>query len=150
MKPSLTRRKKQGGSAIVEFAIGVFVMTFIFTGTWEFGYCFYVYNNLISAVHNGAKYAALKTYDSDSATPSTAFSNAVKNWVVYGQSTTGTRAVAPGLTTSQVTLTPTFTNGVPTAMTVALSGYSLNAVVATFNISKPQITYPYLGVYSPL
>ena len=145
-RPSL---KKQEGSAIVEFAIGVWVMLFIFVGTWEFGYAFYVYNNLLAAVDNGAKYAALKTYDSNSTTPSSAFLSAVQNIVVYGQPTAGTKPVAPGLTTDKVVLTPTFTNGVPTQMTVALSGYPLDAIVATFSLNKPQVTYPYMGVYSP-
>jgi Flp pilus assembly protein TadG len=149
MKTSSIHRRRQRGSSIVEFAIGASVLTLIFIGTWEFGYAFYIYNNLLSAVDNGAKYAAVKTYDSNSITPSTAFKTAVQNMVVYGQSTTGTKTVVPGLATTQVTVTPTFTNGVPTAMTVALSGYSLNAVVTTFNISKPQISYPYMGVYSP-
>jgi len=149
MKTNSIRRGKQRGSSIVEFAIGASVLTLIFIGTWEFGYAFYIYNNLLSAVDNGAKYAAVKTYDSNSSTPSSAFKTAVQNMVVYGQSTTGTKTVVPGLATTQVTVTPTFTNGVPTAMTVALSGYSLNAVVTTFNISKPQVSYPYMGVYSP-
>jgi Flp pilus assembly protein TadG len=149
MKTSSIRRRRQRGSSIVEFAIGATVLTLIFIGTWEFGYAFYIYNNLLSAVDNGAKYAAVKTYDSNSTTPSSAFKTAVQNMVVYGQSTTGTKTVVPGLATTQVTVTPTFTNGVPTAMTVALSGYSLNAVVTTFTISKPQVSYPYMGVYSP-
>jgi Flp pilus assembly protein TadG len=149
MRTASTQRNRQRGSSIIEFAIGAFVMAFILLGTWEFGYSFYIYNNLLAAVDNGARYAAVRTYDSNSATPSAAFSTAVKNMVVFGQPTTGTKAMAPGLATTNVTLTPTFTNGVPTAMTVALSSYSLNAVVTSFNISKPQVTYPYMGVYSP-
>jgi Flp pilus assembly protein TadG len=142
-------RSAKSGSAAIEFAIGAMVMGLLFLGTWEFGYAFYVYNNLLAAVDAGAKYAAVKTYDSGSAIPSSAFKTAVQNMVAYGQPTAGTKPVVPGLTPSAVVVTPTFTNGVPTQMTVSLSGYQLNAVVQTFNLSKPSVSYPYLGVYSP-
>jgi len=121
----------------------------VFSGVFEFGYSFYIYNNLVAAVDNGARYAAYRTYDSGTNAPSTAFSDAVKNMVVYGQPTTGTKSVAPGLTTGNVVLTPIFTNGVPTGMQVNLSGYTLNAVFKTFTLTKPVATYPFLGVYAP-
>lgn len=145
----LRRRRNQGGSAMVEFALGAGMLVAVFAGIFEFGYAFYLYNNLVAAVDNGARYAAYRTYDSDTATPTAAFSTAVKNMVVYGQPTTGTKAVAPGLAASNVVLTPIFTNSVPTGMQVSLTGYSLNAVFKTFTINKPVATYPYLGVYAP-
>jgi len=134
---------------MVEFAIGAGVLVAVFTGVFEFGYAFYVYNNLLAAVDNGARYAAYRTYDSNTTTPSSAFSTAVKNMVVYGQPAAGTKAIAPGLTASNVTVTPIFNNSVPTAMQVSLSGYSLNAVFKTFTLDKPVATYPFLGVYAP-
>ncbi len=144
------RRRRQGGSAIVEFALGSFILVFVFTGTFEFGYTFYIYNNLQTAVNNGAKYAALRPYEPTSATPEACFKTAVQNMVAYGDpSGTTTAPVAPSLAPSNVTLTPTFTNGVPSAMTVGITGYTLNAVVQKFTLTnKPQATYPYLGRYA--
>jgi Flp pilus assembly protein TadG len=134
---------------MVEFALGAGMLVAVFAGIFEFGYAFYLYNNLVAAVDNGARYAAYRTYDSDTTTPTSAFSTAVKNMVVYGQPTTGTKTVVPGLAASNVVLTPIFTNSVPTGMQVSLSGYSLNAVFKTFTLNKPVATYPYLGVYAP-
>jgi Flp pilus assembly protein TadG len=141
--------RNQRGNAMVEFAIGAGILVTVFTGVFEFGYAFYVYNNLVAAVDNGARYAAYRTYDSSTITPSSAFNTAVQNMVVYGQPSTGTKTVAPGLTTGNVVLTPIFTNSVPTGMQVSLSGYSLNAVFKTFTLNKPVVTYPFLGVYAP-
>jgi Flp pilus assembly protein TadG len=145
----LKTRPGQRDNAMVEFAIGSGMIVAIFTGIFQFGYAFFIYNNLIAAVDNGARYAAYRTYDSDTTTPSSAFSTAVKNMVVYGQPTTGTNAVAPGLTASNVVLTPIFTNTVPSGMQVSLSGYQLNALLKTFTLNKPVATYPFLGVYAP-
>src|SRR5262245_577491 len=72
------RRKGQNGNAIIEFALAVSFIFPMVTGLFQFGYAFFVYNQLQSAVREGARYAAYKTYDSGSSTPSTAFSDAVK------------------------------------------------------------------------
>ena len=144
-------RKSRSGTAIIEFAIGSGVLMAVFAGTFEFGYTFYIYNNLQTAVNNGAKYAAIRTYDSTSSTASGCFQTAVQDMVVYGDPTgTNTTPVAPGLSTSNVTVTPTFTNSVPTAMTVSISSYTINSVFASFTLTnKPQVTYPYLGGFAP-
>ena len=143
---------KTRGSAIVEFAIGSGVLMAAFAGTFEFGYSFYIYNNLQNAVNNGAKYAAFKTYDADSSTPSACFQLAVQDMAVYGNPNPGANLVlaAPGLTANDIFVTVTMTNGVPTQMNVGVTGYALNSVFATINLShKPQVTYPYLGRYAP-
>jgi Flp pilus assembly protein TadG len=150
MTTTQPRRRRQRGSAIIEFALGSFVLMGIFTGTFEFGYTFYIYNNLQTAVNNGAKYAALRPYEPTTATPEACFQTAVQNMVAYGDpSGTTTTPVAPGITPSKVALTVTFAKGVPSAMTVGITGYTLNAVVAKFTLTnKPQATYPYLGRYA--
>jgi len=148
-KHTSSSHRRERGNAILEFAIGVGVLVLTFTGVFQFGYSYYVYNNLLAAVDSGAKYAAVRTYDSSSTTPTSAFSTAVKNMVVYGQATTGTKPVAPGLQTSNVSLAVTFDNNVPATVQVSLNNYALNAVFATFSLSKPVVTYPYMGTYAP-
>ena len=143
-------RRSRRGNVMIEFAIGAGVLAAIFAGTFQFGYTFYQYNTLKNAVSDGARYAALRPYDSNSSTPSTGFRDAVRNMVVYGDPAGGTAPLAPGLTTANVTVQPIFTNGVPTAMTVSLTGYTVKAVFANTTLTnKPVVTYPYLGVYSP-
>jgi Flp pilus assembly protein TadG len=147
-------RKGESGSAMIEFALGATMMAYIFIGTFQWGYTFFVYNNVLSAVNNGAKFASLKTYDSTTATPSTCFTTSIKNMVAYGDPTGNTtNTVAPGLTPSKVTLSFTFdpvTGLVPQQVTVGISSYTINAVVGSTTLtSKPQMTFPYTGRYAP-
>ena len=58
------RRRKSGGNALIEFALAFGFLFPVLTGTFQFGYAFFVYNELQTAVREGARYAAFKTYDS--------------------------------------------------------------------------------------
>jgi Flp pilus assembly protein TadG len=144
------RRKRQRGSAVVELAIGSGLILAAFTGTFEFGYTFYRYNNMQTAVNNGAKYAAFRTYQPTTSTPEACFQAAVQNMVVYGDPTgTTTTPVVPGLTPNNVFLTVTFLNGVPSRMTVGIASYTIDSVFARITLTnKPQATYPFLGRYA--
>lgn len=146
----LTRARDRRGSAMVEFAIGSGVLVLAFAGTFQFGYTFFEYNNLENAVARGAIYASVVPYDSATTTPSTAFQTAVQNMVLYGSPTAGTSPVLPGLTTSNVNFTVAFTNGVPSAMTVSITGYTISSLFTTTTLTnKPQVTYAYAGIWEP-
>ncbi|MBI2685021.1 MAG: pilus assembly protein [Acidobacteria bacterium] len=143
------RRRRQGGNALIEFALAFGFLFPAITGTFQFGYAFFVYNELQNAVREGARYAAFKTYDSASSTPTTTFSNSVKNAVVYGSPTGGQTPIVPSLTTENVSFTVTFTNGVPKTMTVSIQNYTLDAFLRTFTLNKPSASFAYVGVYAP-
>jgi Flp pilus assembly protein TadG len=153
MKLNFPKRnsRRRRGTAIVEFALGSGVLMAAFAGTFEFGYAFYVYNNLQLAVNNGAKYAALRTYESTTATPSACYTTAVQDMVAYGDPTaTQTTPVAPNLAPDNVFVNVTFSNGVPSQMTVGVSSYTIHAVFANITLTnKPQVTYPFIGRYAP-
>lgn len=137
---------------MVEFAIGVTMLATVFAGTFSYGYTFYRYNTLLAAVNAGARYASLRPYDSTSTTPTTAFQTAVANMVVYNDPApaTGTSPVVPGLATSHVNLAVTFTDGVPTAMTVSLTGFSFTTIFGTTTLNgKPLARYAFQGLYAP-
>jgi Flp pilus assembly protein TadG len=141
----------RAGNIMIEFALGSGILVMAFVGTFQFGYTFLQYNNLENVVTRGARYASLIPYDSTTTAPSAAFSSAVKNMVLYGSSTAGTSPALPGLTTTNVNLTVTFANGVPSAMTVSISGYSINSIVATSTLTnKPKVTYAYQGIWNPI
>jgi len=143
--------RNRNGNVMLEFALGSAVLVAAFAGTFEFGYTFLQYNNLVNAVARGARYASLVPYDSPTTTPSEAFNSAVQNMVLYGSPTADTTPVLPGLKTENVSLTVTFTNGVPSAMTVSISGYRINSVFGAITLSsKPKITYTYQGIWSPV
>uniref|UniRef100_Q01SC0 TadE family protein n=1 Tax=Solibacter usitatus (strain Ellin6076) TaxID=234267 RepID=Q01SC0_SOLUE len=146
MKPQCGRK----GSAIVEFAVGSGVLMALFSGTFEIGYTLIQYNKLITAVAQGARYASIIPYDSPTATPSAAFLAAVQNMVLYGNPVPGAGPVVSGLTAANVSVKMTFVNGVPNAVAVSLTGYPVNALFGTYKLTgKPQVTYPYHGVWAP-
>lgn len=155
MKPRLGRTaqfaRDRAANIMIEFALGSGILVMAFVGTFQFGYTFLQYNNLQNAVARGARYASLIPYDSTTTAPSAAFSSAVKNMVLYGSSTAGISPALPSLTTTNVNLTVTFANGVPSTMTVSISGYSINSIVATSTLTnKPKVTYAYQGIWTPI
>ena len=151
MEKALRLLRNRDGSVMVEFAIGAGLLVAAFTGTFQFGYTFLQYNNLENAVARGARYASLVPYDSLTANPSAAFKTAVQNMVLYGTPAAGTTPVLPGLTPDNVNLTVTFTNGIPSAMTVSTSGYTINSIFAANTLNnKPQVAYAYQGIWSPI
>src|SRR6266550_48725 len=100
--PKLFRCRR--GNAMLEFALAAGILFPAFVGTFQFGYTFYIYNNLDTAVRGGARYASMQSYDSASSTPSTAFATAVKNVVVYGNSAGTGDPIAPGLAVGNVSV----------------------------------------------
>ena len=153
-KPSFGSRR---GNAMIEFAISAMVLTYSFTSVFQFGYSMYLYNELVSAVRAGARYASLAQVNNDGTQSlQAAYTTAVKNMVVYGNTSpaNGAQAVIPGLTTSQVSVTvPTsspvgWNGGVPLYVTVGISSYTLDAVFKTFTLTgKPSYTVPFFGKY---
>jgi Flp pilus assembly protein TadG len=156
MKPSIQKALRRFGSrrgnVMIEFALGSGVLLAAFTGTFQFGYTFLQYNNLQNAVARGARYASLAPYDSRNPTPTAAFKTKVQNMVLYGSTTAGTTPVLPGLTAANVNVVPgPFTIGIPSTMTVSISGYTINSIFASSTLTnKPQVSFTYQGVWSPI
>ena len=151
IQKALALARNRGGTAMLEFAIGSGVLVAVFTGTFQFGYTFLQYDNLQNAVARGARYASLVPYDSAGTTPSAAFQTAVQNMVLYGSPATGASPVLSRLTPENVNLTVTITNGVPSAMTVSITGYTIDSIFATSALTdKPKVTYVYQGIWSPI
>lgn len=147
------KRQYQKGNSLVEFALSISLIVLLFSGAFQFGFAFHTYNQLEAAVRSGARYGSLQVYNSSSVIPSTSYSTAVKNMVVYGTpSPTGSEIpVVSGLTTGHVVITPVFNNNVPVNIRVSINGYPLNAIFRTYNLSgKPVATFPFIGVYAPV
>lgn len=142
--------KRERGNAMIEFAIAFALLFTALGGAFQFGYSFYLYNKLETAVSSGARYGSLLDYESGSSTPTTAYHNAVVNTVVYGNPAGGTRPVVPSLTTDRVALTVTFDRGVPGTVTVAVRDYTIPAVFGSVHlVSKPKAAYPFLARFAP-
>lgn len=146
----------QGGSAVLEFALSFSVIFASFAGMFQWGYTFYAYNILVTQVRAGARYASLKNYDSTTTTPSNDFLTAVQNVVVYGDPNPADDAATcvNGLTTANVSLVVTAggsgTLTTPTAMTVSITGFTVNSIFSNmvFN-GRPSATFQYSGVLTP-
>jgi Flp pilus assembly protein TadG len=144
-------RRKSRGSAIVEFALGSGVLLAAFAGCFQIGYTLIQYDRLQTAVAQGARYASLAPYDSATATPSSSFLLTVQNMVLYGSPLAGSSPVVSGLKAANVSLVVTFKNGVPGTMQVSISAYTVNALFGLHTLNgKPQATYLYQGVWSPV
>ena len=143
-------RHAERGNAMIEFALSFGLLFAVFSGVFQFGYALYVYNALESAVRAGVRYASLRTYDSATATPSSAYLTGVRNVVVYGNPAGGGQSVARGLTPAHVTLTVTFDHNVPALVAVGITNYTISAVVRSFTLTnKPNAAFPYMGRFAP-
>ena len=150
MRIPINRDRK--GNAVVEFAIGFGLLLTTFSGVYQFGYAFYVYNLMESAVREGARYGSLADYDGGS-WGGTVWSSRVKNMVVYGTISPGASdiALAPGLTTSKVTVNPQLdAKGVPTRIKVKIDNFTIpNTLFASYTLNgKPQCQFDYMGRFT--
>lgn len=147
------RRRGSSGTAVIELTLSMLTLAPLFLGAASFGYTFYIYEKLSNSVRTGARYASTLTYDSATSTPTSTFSTAVKKMTVYGDPAANTSTATPivsGLTTSNVNLTVTFTTGVPTGMTVAITGYQVPSYMGQLTLNnKPYAWFPFTGLFGP-
>jgi Flp pilus assembly protein TadG len=148
-----TRREKQRGHAMLELALSAGVMVACLAGTFQFGYTFYLYNQLVTAVGNGGRYAATRTYRAATTGDVEAGKAAVRNMVVYGDSrpTPDAVPVVPHLTPEQVRVEwiegPA---GEPDRVAVSVTGYKVDAVLGEFMFNgRPAVEFPFVGRYAP-
>jgi len=137
------KNKSERGNALLEFALGFSVLWALFAGIYQFGYSFYIYNTMLTSVGNAAELGSKMTYDT--ASPST-YTSALKNMVVYGNTTAGTTPIVPGLATSNVTVTVNPAGGIPTDLTITINNFTIDAVFTRFTFNgKPRGTAVYMG-----
>jgi hypothetical protein len=143
-------RRRHRGNVLIEFAIAVSILVTVLAGVWQFGYSFYLYNSLESAVRDGARYASLAAYDGG-ASNGADFHSRVKNMVVYGNPEPAAAAlpVVPGLTPEQVTVTEQFRGATPERVEVRVEDFAIQTIFRTFTLSgKPRCSFAYLGRYT--
>lgn len=147
--------KKTGerGHAMLELAISASVMVSCLVGTFQFGYTFYVYNQLVTAVGNGGRYAAMRTYRGASDQDVERGNRAIRNMVAYGDPEPGPDAapVAAKLAPEQVEVRWIMDEkGTPAAVNISIRDYSVDAVFKTFTFTgRPSVEFPYVGRFAP-
>ena len=143
--------KRERGHAMLELAISAGVMVSCLVGTFQFGYTFYTYNQLVTAVGNGARYAAQRTYRTGSEDVERG-NAAVRNMVVYGdaQPSPDAAPVVPKLTPAEVDVRWDLAgDGTPLNVNVAIKGYTTDAIFRSFIFDgRPCVQFPYVGKYA--
>jgi Flp pilus assembly protein TadG len=142
---------REKGHAMLELAISAGVMVSCLVGTFQFGYTFYTYNQLVTAVGNGARYAAQRTYRSGSEDVERG-NAAIRNMVVYGDAQPAPEAapVVPKLTPAEVEVRWDLAgDGTPLNVNVAIKGYTTDAIFRSFTFDgRPSVQFPYVGKYA--
>ena len=140
------RGRRERGHAMLELAVSAAVMVSFLAGTFQFGYTFFVYNQLVTAVGNGGRYAAMRTYRAEDVEKG---NQAIRNMVVYGDAqpaADATPAVA-NLRPEQVDVRWVMgESGAPSAVGVSIRNFTVNAVFKSFTFTgRPGVEFPYVG-----
>jgi len=143
--------RRERGHAMLELAISAGVMVSCLVGTFQFGYTFYTYNQLVMAVGNGARYAAQRTYRTGSEDVERG-NAAIRNMVVYGdaQPSPDAAPVVPKLTPAEVEVRWDLAgDGTPLNVNVAIKGYTTDAIFRSFTFDgRTSVQFPYVGKYA--
>jgi Flp pilus assembly protein TadG len=153
------KKRSNRGNALIEFALASLIIVPCFAGTFQFGYSFYVYNQLEAAISNGARYAATRTFRClANSTDVDKIKTAVRNVVLYGNPDGTGNLQVPQLTSGNIAVAFKDAGGVevtssaaniPVTVNVAVNTFTVDAVFKSFAFTgKPSSTYPYLGRYA--
>jgi hypothetical protein len=148
-------RAREKGHAMLELAMCASVMVACLAGTFQFGYTFYVYNQMVTAIGNGGRYASGRTYRAATPRDIEKVNEAIRNMVVYGDPHPAPDAipVVPALRREEVEVKWNFAadkSGAPEFVDVAIVRHPVNALLGSFTFSgRPRVEFPYLGRYAP-
>ncbi len=129
-------KSPRAGSALIEFAGSLIVVSALFTGIFQFSYALSTYHALVNAVRAGARYASLHPQPSNRPD----FTKAVQNVVVYGDPSPlpNAKPVAPGLTRENVELVLD-----PRTVRISVRGFDLAAIFSRIKLDgRPTVTFP--------
>jgi hypothetical protein len=147
------RKSSEKGHAMLELAVSAGVLATCLAGTFQFGYTFYVYNQLVSAVGNGARYAAQRTYRAATPDDLDRGKAAVRNMVVFGDAQPAPDAVpaVAGLKPEHIEVEwIPGKGGTPEAVDVSVHGYTIDAIFRAYTFDhKPFVEFPFIGRYAP-
>jgi Flp pilus assembly protein TadG len=148
------RRRHQRGHAMVELAVSAGVMVACLAGTVQFGYTFYIYNQLVTAVGNGGRYAAMRTYRASGSRDIEKGKEAIRNMVVYGDARPAPDAVpqVASLKPEQVQVDWVMDESGtrPAAVNVSITDYTVDAAFGMFRFTgRPAVEYPFVGRIAP-
>jgi Flp pilus assembly protein TadG len=148
------RNSREKGTALVEMALLFPLGALLLLGAIQFGWAFYIYNQLEKAVRDAARYAAMRThYDT------TAFTTQVRNVAVCGlPDCTGQTPLVPNLTPTQISWSFTWSSSAsakPDTVVVWVNDYTFPRVLMPLRIQQSTVqpsqavrlksAFPYMG-----
>ena len=113
-------RKGRKGQTLLESSLVLTTLLLMLIGIVDFGQFLFFHQVLTDRARAGARYAAVNPYDAA----------AIQNIVIYNSTTApdGNPAGLFGLTTSNVTVTPTPSTGTPDYVQVKISGFPIHLI----------------------
>ncbi len=142
-----SRLKRQSGHAMIELAVSAVVMVAFVGATFQFGYTFYVYNQLLTAVGNGGRYAAMQAYNAGDTGKT---NQAIRNMVVFGDPQPpggGAQPAVANLKPEQVDVEwIPGESAAPAHVRVSIREFTINAVFRSFTFAgRPSVEFPNVG-----
>jgi len=141
--------KRERGHVMLELALSAGVLVATLAGSVQFGYTFYVYNELVTAVGNGARYAASRTYRAATPEDVEKGRQSIRNMVVFGdpQPVPEARPLAAGLAPEHVRVEWAMgDDGAPSAVDVSIVNYRVEAIFGSMTLSgRPAVEFPFVG-----
>src|SRR5579862_6265021 len=144
---------RERGHAMLELAVSSAVMISCLAGTFQFGYTFYVYNQLVTAIGNGGRYAAMRTYRAATPEDVEKGKTAIRNMVVFGdaQPVPGATPVVAHFSPDQVDVDWTMDeSGAPAWVAVSIREFTVDAAFQKFTFrGRPGVEFPFVGKFAP-
>ena len=108
MTTAMKMPEKQGGVAMIEFAIVLPILLMLTMATAEFGRAFLQYNTLTKAVRDAARYVAGQAVKGSTGVVqlNTTLTTRARNLVAFGNVAGSGSALLPGLVPTNVTIVP--------------------------------------------
>lgn len=139
-RPLYMGRRRQTGTAMIEFLIVAPLLLLLVLGVAEFGRLIQHNEILNKAVRNAARYAAEQTTGSfGTITLTPAVVSRIQNLAVYGQTTAAVTPMLPGLAIDDITVSEPVTNHVQVTANYIYQPL-WGGVVPTFGLGGGDIT----------
>ena len=133
--------KLRRGSALIEFAVGLAILTPVFIGGLQFFEAYVTTERLQGAANRGAQSAAAMAYDSTNETPTPQFKRLAEDAVL--------ESAIPGLRREHIRVSMRFDGGRPSEVEVRVSGFQVRVPGGAITLDgKPQALSPFRGHWS--
>lgn len=132
------------GSVAVEAALSFPLAFVVMVGAFTYGQGLFTYNMLHTSIHSAARYGSLAPYDLPNGSR---WEQEVKNMAVFGDPnpSDGSQPLTPGLRLEHITVSVQMINDEPARVTVLVNDFTIAGLFEDFVVSRPDITFPFLG-----